>query len=73
MKRWLIVVIPALILGSLLFLKPPALTGNKSPALPTSTSQPGTKPALPGGGDEGGKPSYGGHEADDYGSTPKKK
>lgn len=73
MKRWLMVGIPLLILVGLLFVKPPAFTGNKSPALPATTSQPGAKPVIPGSGDEDGdKPSYGGHEADEYGVTPKK-
>lgn len=72
MKRWLLVGIPLLILGGLLFVKPPAVTGGKSPTSP-ATSQTGVKPQIPGGGeDEGGKPSYGGHEADEYGPTPKK-
>jgi hypothetical protein len=69
MKRWLIIGIPLLILGSLLFLKPPSFTA--------STHTPGitagnVKPGVPGGGDEEGKPRYGGHEADEYGETKKK-
>jgi len=69
MKRWLIVGIPLLILGGLLFIKPPAFNG--STHLP-ATSQSTVKPGIPGGGDEEGKPSYGGHEADEYGTTKKK-
>lgn len=69
MKRWLIVGIPLLILGGLLFLKPPAFTSSThTPATSSSTAKPG----IPGGGDEEGKPSYGGHEADEYGKTKKK-
>ena len=70
MKRWLVVGIPLLILGGLMFLKPPAFTASThTPAPSTST----TKPGIPGGsGDEEGKPSYGGHEADEYGETTKK-
>jgi len=70
MKRYLIVGIPLLILGGLMFVKPPAFTS--APHTPGTTSST-AKPGIPGGGDdEGGKPSYGGHEADEYG-TPKKK
>lgn len=69
MKRWLIVGIPLLILGGLMFLRPPAF--NASTHTPgTTTGQ--VKPGVPGGGDEEGKPSYGGHEADEYGETKKK-
>lgn len=69
MKRWLIVGIPLLILGALLFVKPPAFTGTTH--LPGTTSST-VKPGIPGSGDEEGKPSYGGHEADEYGGTKKK-
>jgi len=69
MKRWLIVAIPLLILGGLLFVKPPAFSG--STHLPI-TSQGTIKPGIPGGGEEEGKPSYGGHEADEYGKPVKK-
>lgn len=69
MKRWLIVGIPLLILGGLLFIKPPAFSGPTP--LPT-TSQGTIKPGIPGGGDEEGKPRYGGHEADEYGKPVKK-
>lgn len=69
MKRWLIIGIPLLILGGLMFLKPPSFTtSTHTPATTSSTSKPG----IPGGGDEEGKPSYGGHEADEYGATKKK-
>lgn len=69
MKRWLIVGIPLLILGGLMFLKPPAFTASThTPAPATNT----TKPGVPGGGDDEGKPSYGGHEADEYGTIKKK-
>jgi hypothetical protein len=69
MKRWLIVTIPLLVLGGLMFVKPPAFTS--TPYAP-GTSSSTAKPGIPGGGgDEGGKPSYGGHEADEYGA-PKK-
>lgn len=69
MKRWLIVAIPLLVLGGLMFVKPPAFTA--SPHYPANTSST-AKPGIPGGGDEAGKPSYGGHEADEYGATTKK-
>ena len=70
MKRWLIVGIPILILGGLMFVKPPALTSTTHILGTTSST---AKPGIPvGGGDEEGKPSYGGHEADEYGK-PKKK
>lgn len=71
MKRVLLVGVPVLILGALLFVKPPAFTSGKTPTTP-ATSQTGVKPGVPGGGGDEGKPSYGGHEADEYG-TPKKK
>ena len=73
MKRWLLVGIPLVILGGLLFLKPPAFTGGKSPSTP-GTSQTTVKPGIPGGSDENGgeKPSYGGHESDEYGKPIKK-
>lgn len=70
MKRWLIVGIPVLLLLGFLFVKPPAFTANKSPNPPVATSQPSTKPGVPGGEENGGKPAYGGHEADEYGETP---
>ena len=69
MKRWLIVGVPVLILGGLMFVKPPSFTSNPHPPGSSSST---AKPGIPGGGDEEGKPSYGGHEADEYG-TPKKK
>lgn len=69
MKRWLIIGIPLVILGGMLFLKPPAFTG--STHIPGTTTQTGGKPGVP-GGEEGGKPSYGGHEADEYGQPAKK-
>lgn len=70
MKRWLVVGIPLLILGGLMFLKPPAFTASThTPSTTTST----VKPGVPGGGeDDEGKPRYGGHEADEYGETKKK-
>ncbi len=68
MKRWLIVGIPLLILGGLLFLKPPAFTASTHTPAPSSGT---AKPGIP-SGDEKGKPSYGGHEADEYGATKKK-
>lgn len=69
MKRWIVVGIPLLILGGLLFLKPPAFTGTTpAPGSTTSTAKPG----VPGGEDEEGKPRYGGHEADEYGEVKKK-
>ena len=70
MKRWLLIVIPALVLGGLMFVKPPAFTTGKTPINP-GTSQSTAKPGIPGGGGDE-QPSYGGHEADEYG-TPKKK
>ncbi len=69
MKRWLIVGIPLIILGGLMFVKPPSFSS--TPHYPTNTSG-SVKPGIPGGGDEEGKPSYGGHEADEYGATKKK-
>ena len=70
MKRWLVIGIPLLILGGMLFLKPPAFhAGN--PTNTSGTSQTGVKPGIPGGGNEEGKPSYGGHEADEYGTAKK--
>lgn len=69
MKRWLIIGIPILILAGLMFVKPPAFTS--TPHAPSTTS--GTaKPGIPGGSGEDEKPSYGGHEADEYGTTKKK-
>jgi hypothetical protein len=53
-----------------MFVKPPAFTS--TPHTPGTSSSP-AKPGVPGGGgDEGGKPSYGGHEADEYGAIKKK-
>lgn len=72
MKRWIMVAIPVLLLGALLFVKPPAFTSHKSTPVPTSSAQPGSQPVIPSGGDDEGKPSYGGHDADEYGETPKK-
>lgn len=69
MKRWLIVGIPLLILGGLMFVKPPAFTS--TPHAPSTTSST-AKPGVPGGGEEEEKPSYGGHEADEYGKPLKK-
>jgi hypothetical protein len=70
MKRWLIVTIPLLILGGLMFIKPPSFTASPHTR---ATSLNTAKPGIPGGGgDEEGKPSYGGHEADEYGVTKKK-
>jgi hypothetical protein len=60
MKRWFI--------GGLMFVKPPSFTS--TPHTP-GTSSSSAKPGIPGGGEEG-KPSYGGHEADEYGATKKK-
>lgn len=71
MKRWLLIGIPVLILGGLMFFKPPAFTPGKSSVAP-GTSQSTAKPGVPGGGSDEGKPSYGGHEADDYGTAKKK-
>ena len=69
MKRWLIVAIPLLILGGLMFLKPPSFTASPhTPATSSSTAKPG----VPGGGGEEKKPSYGGDEANEYGATKKK-
>lgn len=70
MKRWLIVGVPLLILGGLMFVKPPAFTTSPhTPGTSTSTSKPGISG---GGGEDDGKPSYGGHEADEYGKIKKK-
>jgi len=69
MKRWLIIGIPLLILGGLLFVKPPSF--GTSPNTPGTTTS-SVKPGVPGGGEEEGKPRYGGHEADEYGETKKK-
>lgn len=72
MKRWIRVIIPVLILGTLLFVKPPDFTSHKSTPVPTTSAQPSSQPTIPGGGDDEGKPRYGGHEADEYGERPKK-
>lgn len=70
MKRWLIVGIPILILGGLMFVRPPAFSN--SPHTTGTTSKTGVQPGIPGGGGDDGKPRYGGHEADEYGKRIKK-
>ena len=72
MKRWVILGVSLFIFVAFLFVKPPAFTTNKYPNPPVATSQPSTKPGVPAGDEYGGKPAYGGHEADEYGETPKK-
>lgn len=77
MKRWLLVGIPLLVLGGVLFIKPPdfsassktvnAPTGTSTSSTGPNSSPTGTKPQVGGGGDVETKPRYEGHEADDYG------
>ena len=65
MKRWLIVGVPLILLAGLMFIKPPNFAaGTKAGTTPTSST---AKPGIPGGGDDGGKPSYGGESKDNYG------
>jgi hypothetical protein len=66
MKRWLIVGIPLLLLAALMFVKPPSFTGGAKVGTTPITSTTG-KPGIPGGGgDDGGKPKYGGQSKDKY-------
>jgi len=80
MKRILFVGIPLVLFTALMFVKPPAFTATKTPApvattgtsgvsgATGTTSPSGVKPGVIGSGDDddGGKPAYGGHDADDY-------
>jgi hypothetical protein len=64
MKRMLLVGIPLILLAGLMFVKPPNFSGSHVGTTPSSTAKPG----IPGGGgDDGGKPSYGGESKDKYG------
>jgi hypothetical protein len=77
MKRWLIIIVPLLLVSALMFVRPPSFTTNKSTVPVTTntsgatgaTSTIGVKPGISGGGDdeENQKPAYGGHEKDNYG------
>jgi hypothetical protein len=77
MKRWLIIAIPLVLVTALMFVRPPSFASHKA-SVPTTTSNTtgatgattsGVKPGISGGGesDDNEKPSYGGHEKDEYG------
>lgn len=77
MKRLLIVGIPLTLVVALMFVRPPSFAPAKAttPVISTgttgtsgSTTSGGIMPGVSGSGDDDdkGKPTYGGHDADDY-------
>jgi hypothetical protein len=66
MKRGLLVAIPLILLAGLMFVKPPNFAVGTKAGTPATSST--AKPGVPGGGgDDGGKPAYGGESKDNYG------